>query len=202
MDPYCQLTLLLLLGIAADARSQVIGEKNQNATTNNGLMIQNNVTVRPAVEKSLRSTAKAQLGDDRGWQRILTPSSDPTPQNTCHFAPNTLQVYLGGGHAGACSADVCKVLVDNNPNADTKTLLEVERKKRLLLISAVVFDEDGKVVAAISDNLPHVNKNNAFDWSRIDDHTFDVVDQKNRHVLHIRYLNKDAIYIEGTFLTR
>lgn len=64
---------------------------------------------------------------------------------------------------------------------------------------ALIFDEDGKIVVAIDDSKPHVNKNNAFDWERPDSHTLDVVDQKDQRVLHIRFLNPKAVYVEGIF---
>ncbi len=191
--------ILFATAFAQDSSTKVTGNKNQTSGTNNGVMIQNNITVAGPVEKKLKASAKKYLGNENGWLRVLTPAHDPSPETSCQIAPNSLAVFLGGGNASGCHSDVCTILRDTNPNADTKDLLSVERKGRSLAISAVVFDEDGKVVAALSKNRPHVNRNNVFDWMRPDEHTLDVVDQRNRRVLHVRFLNETTVYVEGLF---
>jgi WD40 repeat protein len=196
---FALVSLLLASAAAQQSSTQVEGNNDQTAGTNKGVMIQNNITVSKTVEKSLKSSSKMDVGDEQGWLRLLTPAQDQTPPNVCGSSPNSLMVMLGGGSAGSCDSDSCKILKDGNPTADTKDILSVERRGRSLTINAVVFDEDGKVVAALSKNKPHINKNNVFDWRRPDAHTLDVVDQKNRLVLHVRFMNEKTVYVQGLF---
>lgn len=196
------LPLLLANATAQQNPSKSGGGNTQAAGTNNGLMIQLNITALPEVKGVLKKEAKKQLGDDRGWLRILTPGQDPTPKNSCGSLANdskSLTVMLGSGTATGCHKDYCEILSDSNPSADTKDLLSVERKSTSLVLNAIVFDDDGKVVVALKDNQPHLNKNKAFDWQRPDAHTLDVVNEKNQVVLHIRFLNRNTVYVEGLF---
>lgn len=166
------------------------------------MMFQFNITVRPEVRRSLKIAAKKELGDERGWLRILTPAQDSTPSNSCgQFTsdPKSLTVLLGDSAAAGCYREVCRILRDGNPGAETTDLLSVKRKGKSLIVSGVIFDSEGKVVVALKDNKPHVNKNNAFDWMRPDAHTLDVINQKNQRVLHIRLLNRTTVYVEGLF---
>jgi hypothetical protein len=194
--------LFLPTAVAQQSSPKTTGNNNQTAGTNNGIMIQLNVRATPDVEKSLKGAAKKELGDEQGWLRILTPAQDPTPPNSCGPVPNhakSLTVILGGGAIGACDLDHCGILRDADPNAETTELLSVQRKGMALVVSGVVFDDEGKIVVALKDNQPHVNKNNAFEWTRPDTHTLDVVNQKNQRVLHVRLLNRTTVYIEGLF---
>lgn len=197
---------LLLLFLPSALAQQILprteGNHNQTVGTNNGVTIQLNVTATPKVKRSLKIAAKKDLGDERGWLRVLTPAQEPTPKNSCgQFTsdPKSLTVLLGGGAAGGCDRDVCEILRDSNPGAETTDLLSVRRRGTSLIVSGVIFDNEGKVVVALKDNKPHVNKNNAFDWIRPDDHTLDVVNQNNQRVLHIRLINRTTVYIEGVF---
>ena len=71
------------------------GDKNQTAGTNNGVMIQNNITVTDPVKKALQQRAK-DLGDEQGWLRLLTPANDPTPQSSCNIPDNSLGSVCAG----------------------------------------------------------------------------------------------------------
>jgi hypothetical protein len=180
--------------------TQVTGDHDQTAGLNRGVMIQNNITVNKSVEKNLRRRARTDFGSEQGWLRVLTPAVDSIPQGlSCPTKKMSLTVILGGGLVSSCDRNLCKVLADNSPNAESRDLLSVENRGTSLAINALIFDDSGKVVAALNGNHPHINKNNAFDWKRPDDHTLDVVDQKNRTVLHVRFLNPTAVYFEGIF---
>jgi len=197
-----RLAAIMLLAINAFAQTpspKVAGDKNQTAGTNNGVMIQNNITVTDSVKKALQQRAR-DLGDEQGWLRLLTPANDPTPQSSCNIPDNSLAVFLGN-FAATCSGDRCTILQDNNANADVKNLLSVRRRGSSLLVQGVVFGEDGKVIVAIEDDKPHINKPSAFGWKRLDDHTLEVTDQQDRTVLHIRFMNKTTLYVEGLFYT-
>lgn len=197
------LLLVFLPTVAAQQSSpKTAGNNNQTAGTNSGIMIQLNVTAPPGVKRTLKSAAKQDLGDERGWLRVLTPAQDPTPPNSCGNLTSdakSLTVILGGGMVSGYHRDACEIFRDNRPGVNTTDLLSVRRKGTSLVVSGVVFDDQGKVVVALKDNQPHVNKNNAFDWTRPDPHTLDVVNQKNERVLHIRLLNRTTVYVEGLF---
>jgi hypothetical protein len=163
-------------------------------------MIQNNITVTAPVKKSLQQLARTDVGDEQGWLRLLTPADDPTPQSSCNIPDKSLAVFLGE-FVGTCSGDSCNILQDNSANADVKNLLSVERRGSSLLVEGVVFGEDGRVVVSVENDRPHVNRQSAFGWKRPDDHTLEVTDQKDRVVLHIRFMNKTTLYVEGLFYT-
>ena|ERR1017187_10423327 len=118
-------------------------------------------------------------------------------QNLCRVS---LAVFLGD-FTGTCTGDSCTILRDNSADDDNKNLLSVQRKSSSLLVQGMVYDENGKVIVAIEDSRPHINRNNVFGWKRPDEHTLEVTDQKDRTVLHIRFMNKTTIYVEGLFYT-
>src|ERR1039458_9691785 len=113
-------------------------------------------------------------------------------QNLCRVS---LAVFLGD-FTGTCTGDSCTILRDNSADDDNKNLLSVQRKSSSLLVQGMVYDENGKVIVAIEDSRPHINRNNVFGWKRPDEHTLEVTDQKDRTVLHIRFMNKTTIYVE------
>jgi len=210
------LAVLFLTGalFAQSSTPKVNGDKNQTAGTNNGVMIQNNITITKPVKKALQKQAQVD-GAEQGWLRLLTPANDPMPQSSCD-SPNSAMKALGvtaftmpkdpllvllGNYAGYCSGDSCSILQDNHPNADDKNLLSVKRKGNSLLLQAVVFDDSGKVVVKLVDDKPHINRNNVFDVKRPDEHTLEVIDQRDRTVLHVRFVNKTTVYVEGIFYT-
>jgi hypothetical protein len=78
-------------------------------------------------------------------------------------------------------------------------MLEVAEKDGGLLVSAKVFDRDGKIIAKIIDNEFFLNRNNMFRADRPDKSTLEVFDQYDKRVLFVRYLNKRAIAIFGEF---
>lgn len=178
-----------------------IGNNNQNVGTNRGILIQNNISVTDTTRKQLKRRAKEDTGDEQGWLGILTPGNDPTPVSSCpSISKSALKVFLGK-FEGACDGGLCSILEDRSTTANSKNLLSVQSVGRSLIISGVVFSEDGKVVVVLDKNRPHINKNNAFSWSRPDSHTIDVIDQRNRKVLHVRFMNKKTVYVEGLFYT-
>ncbi len=177
------------------------GNHNQSAGTNNGVMNQFNITIAPPLAKSLKRRTEEDFGSDRGWLRTITPASDQIPEDKdCQTPKGNLTVLLGAhGSRGTCSGEHCGILSDSDPQAINPDLLSVDRKRNSLQINAVILDQTGKVVAVVDKNQTHANPNNAFDWRRPDDHTIDIVDQYNRHVLHVRFANVHTIIVEGVF---
>jgi hypothetical protein len=174
-------------------------------------MIQNNITVTKTVKQTLQRRAQAEFGDADGWLRVLIPDNKDRPvwhtgpqrygyvPECPPVPPDYMTVVLGGGYLYSCGDPLCNVLTDNTPGAETKQLLSLERKRGILAINAYIFDEQGKIVTVLDSSRPHLNKNNIFDWRRPDSHTLDVIDQRNRTVLHIQFLNPQTIYVEGLF---
>lgn len=168
---------LLLFSIAVIGQTNSTGNNNQNVGTNKGVVIQNNISVTQTTRTELKLRAREDTGDEQGWLRILTPGNDLTPVTSCTNVNAALKVFLGQ-FEGSCNSGKCSILEDRNPTANSRDLLSVQSAGSSLLISAVVFGDDGKIVVALDQNRPHINKNNAFSWSRPDSHTIDVIDQK------------------------
>ena len=201
--PRIALPLALLVSSATlFCQTNSTGNNNQTVGTNKGVVIQNNISVTQTTRTELKVRAKEDTGSEQGWLRILTPANDPTPTTTtfCHHSNAALKVFLGTVE-GSCDGANCSILQDGDTTANTRELLSVQRAGSSLLINGVVFGDDGKIIVALDQNRPHINKNNAFSWKRPDSHTIDVIDQKNQKVLHVRFMNKTAIYVEGLFYT-
>ena len=201
MRPWIFIAIITVSGLRSHAQQagSAGGHHNQSSSTNNGTMIQNNYNVSPNLVRRLKALSKKYQGSDQGWLAVLTPDASAAPSNRCNFPADSLQFILGGGTVGRCAGDSCKIIVDDHVEPPDNALLEVKRVKGVLFVNAKVFDSSGRIVATLDQSRPHINKNNAFDWSRPDDHEVDVVDQRNTRVLHIRFLNSRAIYVEGTF---
>ena len=98
--------------------------RTQTAGTNNGTMIQNNITVTATVKQILKARARKSSRDEQGWLRVLTPANDPTPQDDCGPQVGTLKVILGGGFVAGCAGGTtCTIIKDASPNATTDSLL-------------------------------------------------------------------------------
>jgi hypothetical protein len=63
--------------------------------------------------------------------------------------------------------------------------------------SLMVTSADNKVIAQMVDGEFKIDPNNSFDTKRPDYHSLKVVDQYGQNVLHMRYMNKNAIAIDA-----
>jgi hypothetical protein len=80
----------------------------------------------------------------------------------------------------------------------TKVPLSLKVTKQGLVVSAMVYSLDGKIVAEIIDNNWVINPNNYF-RKNFDSHALEVIDQYNIPMLQIDYLAPDEVRIGGLF---
>jgi hypothetical protein len=158
------------------------------------------VTVQVNIEKSLRKSANAI--DERGWMRLLTPAHDITP-DACKGAfkpdkPKPIVIILGSAVATPCAEETCNIITAEG-NGKISDLLVVHRVKTGPLVDAKIFDPDGNIVASIVSDKPHINRNYVSDWNRADEHTLLVIDNHDKRVLYLRFVNETTLYVEGTF---
>ncbi len=177
------------------------GDNNVNVNRNQGTIVQVNVAP-PSVTKQL----KARVKQGHAWQNLLLPAHEPTPPNACSARmptpPAALLVVLGGLGAAYCTHTPCVIIATAGDATGPENLLSVSREGSLMRVHAEIFGPDGRIEAAIENNKLLRNPANTFRWSRPDPHTLDVVDDRYRKTLHIKFVNSDTIYVEGIFQDR
>lgn len=123
----------------------------------------------------------------------LYPANDPMPDHSCGtMKDNSIVIFLGSNI----------FVVDKFPHA----VLAVTGEERLIInrandgsiaVTLVIFGEDRRVVAKIEDGNFVVNYNNSLDMRRKDRNSLEVIDQFNKRVLNMRYLNRQAMLIDA-----
>jgi hypothetical protein len=128
-------------------------------------------------------------------QGFLLPASDPSPLNHCpdQMPNNALTVYLGNSVAYASRFPYPVIKLGG------EEVLSINRSPSGLSITATIRSKDGRIVAGIRDNKFIINPNNYWYKERPDKHTLAVHDQTGQRALYVRFLNKSAIKILGTF---
>lgn len=128
-------------------------------------------------------------------QGYLLPANDPMPSNQCNNMTdnNSLSVYLGSNMA----------FTDRFPaniiELSGEKVLSIDKNNKGISVSCLLRSDDGRVVVAIKNNKFIINPNNYWYFEQPDKHTLVVYDQKGNMALNVRYLNKNAIKILGTF---
>lgn len=177
------------------------GDNNVNVNKNQGTIVQVNVAP-PSVTKQL----KARVKEGHPWQNLLVPAHEPTPPNACSARmptpPTDLLVILGGLGAAYCANSPCPIVGTAGDPTGPEDLLSVSREGSLMRVHAEIFGPDGRIEVAIENNKLLRNPANTLRWSRPDSHTLDVVDDRYRKTLHIKFINSDTIYVEGIFQDR
>ncbi len=126
----------------------------------------------------------------------LIPTNEPTPKTDAYclrIPPNPFGIYYGDSVAYFDGQPATIVEISKIP------LLKVTKNDNEIRISAKLFDEDGKIVAEITDNEFSINRNNFFEKKRPDRSSLIVRDQKGVEVLNVRYVNSSAIKVSGLF---
>lgn len=132
-----------------------------------------------------------------GW---LRPGSDPMPKDSCAAGlakrdPKGMIFLLGGSVAAGMTSDFPRdvLVVKDIP----RLVVDRDPKSGNITVTLDVFGADGKIVASIERNQFTVNPNNYFKMVKPDPSTLRVVDQYNKEVLNVRYLNRHAIKLEA-----
>lgn len=115
-------------------------------------------------------------------------------ENTINSFPD-IKVYLGGN---TLSFDyphkIYPILT-----YDYENILSLKLSEDGLLISAKVFDPDGKAIAVIKDNKFVVNKNDSFVIDRPNVHELYVINKSGRRFLGVKFMNSYEVAITGIF---
>lgn len=118
------------------------------------------------------------------------------PESTCESIPDSaFKLLLGPStYWSETPGKMTAVAIGGKPIVQ----LAVTEKGRLL-IDAVVYSRDGRVVAEIVENEFHINRNNFFRKKR-DPSSLIVFDQYGEEVLRAQYLNERHFRLSGRFL--
>ena len=119
----------------------------------------------------------------------LTAANDPIATSCGALEGNQAELLFGGG--GAIKVNFWPVTV---LRVGDERLITMERNPDgNISISADVYSNDGRIIAAIVKNAFDVNKNNIFKEERPDDSTLMIIDQHGQLVLYVRYKNNHEI---------
>jgi hypothetical protein len=128
---------------------------------------------------------------------LLTPARDPNPAapSSCGDAPSgAIRLYFGSsGLAFTTGQSSTIVAFDGDP------VLQIKRQAEGISVNAKIFSQDKRIVAEIKNNRFTLNPNNYFRRERPDKHTLVVIDQEDREVLRIRYVNRLSVKLTGVF---
>lgn len=129
-------------------------------------------------------------------ESFLLPANDPMPSSYCTSHDNdgnSLRVYLGSNmaYANKFPAGIIELAGES--------VLSINRSSKGISVSCLLRSDDGRVVVGLKNNKILINSNNYWYSERPDKHTLIVYDQKGNTTLNVRYLNKNAIKIAGTF---
>jgi hypothetical protein len=129
------------------------------------------------------------------WTGPLIAADDPMPQTTCGalppdallltFGPDTV-IAQGNGPFTPIQVGTCPALT-------------VTRTHGGLIVDAFGYDSDGNAVYRITHNRFEMILRGFLKAERPDKSTLRIVDNENRESLRVRYLNRNAVTVRGTF---
>lgn len=129
---------------------------------------------------------------------ILKPASDPTPAICKGLVGKNEVLLIYGSHGnGAVVQEFPHVVLRSLSMGDVISLDRLQDGSIAVLMD--VKDPDGKVIARLDRNGFIVNANKVLSMDRPDKSTLIVTDEYGMKTLNIRYLNSQAIKIEGAF---
>jgi hypothetical protein len=196
---------LSVTSLSAQVESR--GNGNANIGKNNGVVIiESNDRTSREVLREVRKESELKLEEDRGYlATLIAPSDVKHTLDMCeellHFekasAVEPLVVHFGPD-TEVCLDTFCPVIVGGT-REEPSILLSVTRGKHEVQVSAEVYDKDAEIVAEIKDNVPHINRNKLFDWIRPNKSTLDLIDNKNKRIMHLALTDNRTLDVEGVF---
>lgn len=125
----------------------------------------------------------------------LIPSNKPFPDPDLEAPLNSVVLFLGNAKSVVYSFPHCILLAGGRP------VLTISENTNGATVSADFFDKNGNIVASLQNNKFHINPLNAFNIERPDSSSLIVRDQQNITVLDVRFLNPQAIMLNGVLRT-
>lgn len=145
---------------------------------------------------------------------MLLPGNLPIPRVECEESMSeqdksrlrtmkaTFKVYYGGGMS-FCSNDGCNLVTAESKRSTGESqrmpLIRVDRLGATLVVTAKLFDEDGKIAAELDKGKIYKNESLVAYIKRPDPSTLTVVDNFGNALMTVRYLNESALSMEGVF---
>lgn len=80
-----------------------------------------------------------------------------------------------------------------------ESIVEIKNVGSGLIINATIYDESGNIVATVRENVFRCNRLKTYEATNPDQHSILVLDDSDKIILYIRYLNPQAIKVLGIF---
>lgn len=126
------------------------------------------------------------------YSGLLIPADEPTPPNPCRNVPAGATLVLLGNSASYGTSFPQTII-----QIRSDKMLVMDKIKGQIAVSALLYSEDGRIVAQIKNNEFFINPNNYFRKERPDLHTLIVYDQNGTEVLNVRFINDTTIRFSG-----
>jgi hypothetical protein len=126
---------------------------------------------------------------------VLTPANEADPFTKPGRVPdNALKLFLGNNMAWGNKIGTYRVLTIAGQD-----MISFKCTPDGLFVSAYICREDGRWVARIVDNKFTINQNNYYLREPTDRHELRILDKSSKLVLGVRYVNENAVIIQGIF---
>jgi hypothetical protein len=136
---------------------------------------------------------KAPVVTETELHGLLIPANDPTPHTECRDIPSSAVILFLGNSVAYTTFETAAIKIRG------QAIVSFANVPGGINVSARVYSQTNKVVAQITNNELYVNPSNLFHTERPDWHTLIVKDNQGDEVLHVYFINKNAIKVLGTF---
>ncbi|MDQ4120533.1 MAG: SMEK domain-containing protein [Acidobacteriota bacterium] len=127
---------------------------------------------------------------------LLISANEPNPSIKFGvIKPDYKAIYMGNSVA-SISPDIQKF--DLIRIAD-ESIVEIKNVGSGLIINATIYDELGNIVATVRENIFRCNRLKTYEATNPDQHSILILDDSDKIVLYIRYLNPRALKVLGVF---
>jgi hypothetical protein len=125
-------------------------------------------------------------------ESYLTPGNEASPPTRCPVGDSSFVLYVGDNVTALAAATEFNILSVND-----MSLLRIERGEKGITISAKIFNQNG-IVVEIEKNKIIRSASNSFKMIPTD-HAVSVIDNYEKPVLSVDYMNPRALKIAGIF---
>lgn len=126
---------------------------------------------------------------------LISASESSPPIEFGVIKPDYKVIYMGNSVA-SISPDTQKFDLIRMAN---ESIVGVKNVGRGLIINATIYDELGNIVATVRDNIFRCNRLKTYEAINPDQHSILILDDSDKIVLYIRYLNPLALKVLGVF---
>ena len=127
---------------------------------------------------------------------LLISANEPSPPIKLGVIKPGYKVIYMGDSAASISPDIKKFDLIQIAN---ESIVEIKNVGSGLIINATIYDELGNIMATIRENVFRCNRLKTHEATNPDQHSILILDNSDKIVLYIRYLNPLAIKVLGVF---